>query len=329
MISEKKIKLHECCVPVRGYKVGIIIDLQRKSFFIVPNTIIEILVDYECQPFLKLLSDFKESKVTLKKYIKFFQDNEIAFLTRNPENFVKISSEVVYPNSIDRIDIEADVLSDAKTSLLKNKIDSLGTSHLNLIFVDGMNEENAKKCLELLQFSKLISISIIVPFNSPVNIPALKAINARLTSIYFYDADVNGFEMKNDISLVNTKQNIVNLFTGGIQNHQHFIINQNAYLEAKQKNLYYNRRLHIDNNDNIKNSITQTSSFGKLDDIDAIIKLKEFNDLSGLTKDKIEVCKDCQFRYICPDNRIPVKINKQYQHTTACVYNPYEDKWSN
>lgn len=58
-------------------------------------------------------------------------------------------------------------------------------------------------------------------------------------------------------------------------------------------------------------------------------KIKEF---WGINKDKIKVCKDCEFRYICPDGTIPYKENESelfYSTKTVCNYDPYKNLWNN
>lgn len=41
-------------------------------------------------------------------------------------------------------------------------------------------------------------------------------------------------------------------------------------------------------------------------------------------------CKDCEFRYMCPDNRIPLKKdNNTYYHDNSCNYDPYSNIWQN
>ena len=51
--------------------------------------------------------------------------------------------------------------------------------------------------------------------------------------------------------------------------------------------------------------------------------------IRGLSKDKIEVCQDCEYRYACFDCRARVKqqTNNLYSKPTACQYNPYSGKW--
>ncbi len=49
-----------------------------------------------------------------------------------------------------------------------------------------------------------------------------------------------------------------------------------------------------------------------------------------LSKDYIDVCKDCEYRYVCNDCR-PMNIggNNKYSKGKFCKYNPYIGKWEN
>jgi hypothetical protein len=45
-------------------------------------------------------------------------------------------------------------------------------------------------------------------------------------------------------------------------------------------------------------------------------------------KDHIDVCKYCEFRYMCLDSRLPIKRkDKEWYFETECNYNPYIAKW--
>ena len=45
--------------------------------------------------------------------------------------------------------------------------------------------------------------------------------------------------------------------------------------------------------------------------------------------DNIEICKDCEFRYLCfncPEYNY-IKTNDLYKKNPSCSYNPYSGKW--
>ncbi len=62
--------------------------------------------------------------------------------------------------------------------------------------------------------------------------------------------------------------------------------------------------------------------------IEDIIKLKEFKYLWSISKAQIDVCKDCEYRFMCTDCRAYIKnSNDLYSQPLKCNYNPYIAKW--
>lgn len=55
----------------------------------------------------------------------------------------------------------------------------------------------------------------------------------------------------------------------------------------------------------------------------------EFQILWSVKKDVTLVCKDCEFRYMCIDSRIPILSDNKtsWFHNNECNYNPYIAKW--
>lgn len=57
-----------------------------------------------------------------------------------------------------------------------------------------------------------------------------------------------------------------------------------------------------------------------------IIFSERSQEVRNTTKDKIEICRDCEYRYCCFDCRI--KAKNFYAKPTDCLYNPYAGKWA-
>jgi hypothetical protein len=61
-----------------------------------------------------------------------------------------------------------------------------------------------------------------------------------------------------------------------------------------------------------------------------VVMYKNFCSLWNITKDKIDVCKDCEFRYACEDCRHHIKDKQNIcSQPSKCQYNPYIAKWKN
>ena len=60
-----------------------------------------------------------------------------------------------------------------------------------------------------------------------------------------------------------------------------------------------------------------------------ILRSKEGQKFVRLSKDRIEVCKDCEYRYVCFDCRVKIDnpVKNLYAKSSDCFYNPYTGIW--
>ena len=64
------------------------------------------------------------------------------------------------------------------------------------------------------------------------------------------------------------------------------------------------------------------------DELLEIIKKPTFQKYWNITKDKCDVCKNCEYRYMCIDSRVPLSRNEnEWYYKTECNYNPFIGSW--
>jgi SPASM domain peptide maturase of grasp-with-spasm system len=58
------------------------------------------------------------------------------------------------------------------------------------------------------------------------------------------------------------------------------------------------------------------------------LKKNGFKDYWEINKDQIDVCKDCEFRYICTDCRAFIQEpGNMFSKPLKCSYSPYTSLW--
>jgi SPASM domain peptide maturase of grasp-with-spasm system len=110
-----------------------------------------------------------------------------------------------------------------------------------------------------------------------------------------------------------------------------FTTNLKTFTESLQYNSCLNRKISIDIDGNIKNCPSMKQSFGNIKDttLEEAINKRGFKKYWNINKDKIKVCQDCEFRYICTDCRAYVEDPKDnYSKPLKCGYDPYTGEWS-
>jgi SPASM domain peptide maturase of grasp-with-spasm system len=102
------------------------------------------------------------------------------------------------------------------------------------------------------------------------------------------------------------------------------------FTESQRHNSCLNRKLSVDARGEIRNCPSMERSFGNVRDtsLHSALLHRDFRELWALNKDQVEVCKDCEFRYICVDCRAYI-VNPDDRHSkpAKCGYDPYTATW--
>ncbi|MFM2393433.1 MAG: hypothetical protein RLZZ546_1415 [Bacteroidota bacterium] len=124
----------------------------------------------------------------------------------------------------------------------------------------------------------------------------------------------------------------------GFINNSILINNSSFYSESLHHNSCLNRKISIDAEGNIKNCPSMKESYGNIRDttLAEAIEKPGFKKYWDINKDKIAVCKDCEFRYICTDCRAYVEDPEDasgpdgtnVSKPLKCGYNPYTGEWA-
>ena len=71
-------------------------------------------------------------------------------------------------------------------------------------------------------------------------------------------------------------------------------------------------------------------NFGHISNISllSVVENLEFKKKWNIKKDQIEICKVCEFRYICTDCRA-YTTDGLYSKPLKCNYDPYKGEWIN
>ena len=330
----KKIKLFSCCLPVKGINRGIVIDFKRKIFHVFSNEIIDVVDEYSNKSIYTIFQDFKKSKSILKKYINYFVENEIVVISNETENFIDISTEFLKPFELDTVTLELDKNAAKYLIPLNEQLDLLGISCLKVILKRN-NIGTLQKLLAIISNSKIQTITLFVEHETDIetDIAPIKNGQPRINEIIYYNVENSSRDISLDLpNIYYENGTIQEVFFKKINSAENFVLEHEYYIESLNFNSVYNRSIFIDAQGNIKRYLDDKSIYGNVlkEEIAAIIENQDFTSFWKITKDQIKTCKDCEFRYVCPDGRIPEKSTEinQYTHETKCIYDPYKNVWN-
>lgn len=104
-------------------------------------------------------------------------------------------------------------------------------------------------------------------------------------------------------------------------------IDANDYFRNKKIHNCFGTKLYIDYKLDVYPCVMERRlSYGNLEH--TLLKDMVGDDCVFLTKDKIEGCKDCEFRYACFDCRPDSNGNEVYAKPWFCTYDPYNGIWA-
>ncbi|OFX26692.1 MAG: grasp-with-spasm system SPASM domain peptide maturase [Bacteroidetes bacterium GWA2_31_9] len=325
--------IYSCCLTTKGHQRSIICDVQNLEYYLIPNdlcNIVNLLKENSIEQ-IKKLYDNKFNK-EIDEYIDFLIQNDLGFYCdkNDLDLFPKINLDWDYPGLISNAIIEVNVNSKFNFENIFYQLEKLGCRAILLKFYGAFDYEFISEILTKLKISRIESVEILIKYIKKFNYNDFIDFcrkNQRIRNVKFYNAKTNklifsdNYEQK--ISFI-TKDildtNCINICP------DNFITNLSFFSEAQNYNTCLNRKICIDVNGNLKNCPSMKKSYGNINEIKLhdVVKSAAFTEYWAICKDKITVCKDCEFRYICHDCRAFVTDSSNiFSKPLYCNYNPY------
>lgn len=327
-----------CCLAVKGATRSIICDLQRQDFIFIPNDLYEILVTHKGITIDEIKLEYQnEYNDIIQEYFDFLEANEYIFYTDNPSSFPEIDLRWDEPSVISNVIIDLNEHSAINNwDLLINDIEELGCKHIQIRCFNDRDLSFFEDILKRIEGKRIISVSIITKYQNCLTKDSILSFcnkYPRVDTIYFHSAPSTEvlLESSTNTGHVFFTNEIINSDKHcGIVSPEYFSINISTFTESQKYNTCLNRKISIDEKGMIKNCPSMLYSYGNINEISIkeVLKRADFKKLWGINKDQIEVCKDCEFRYICTDCRAFIQDkNNIYSKPLKCGYNPYTAEW--
>lgn len=335
MENNKILKLFACCIPVKGFKRSIIYDLQRKRYFFIPNSLFEMLTNEDGKPLFEIRSLFPpDEQPLLNRYLNFLLDNEIIFLC-DPDKanlFHPIDFKWNSPFILENFILDTDVNSNHDYEKIIKELSDINLRVLQLRFFNNAPFVDIEKLLTIIDLSNIRNVELVIPENrnEQINWEITVEKFRKITALTIYNSEKNSILTCDQASVIFSKSRIKNAAQCGIIDKEMFLCNMEFFNEAKNCNTCLNRKLSIDQNGEIKSCPSMQQSFGNIKEttIKDVLLNKELTRFWNVNKDSIDVCMDCEFRYMCTDCRAYINDSSNpFSKPAKCHYNPYITKW--
>lgn len=334
--QENSFALFACCIPVKGARRSVLCDLQRGAFRLIPNGLYEILTEHSKRSIgeIKLAYD-NEFDEEIDSYFDLLVGHNYGFFTNEPECFPELDLSWDSPSRITNAIIDVDHRSNHDYESILRQLDALGCAGLEIRVFSRDAAIDIDKMLRITASGRLRSIDLLLPFDDDLTEAALEHIcieNPRISNVYLYSAPRNhSYEIESTGGFVYlSEEKRISQQCCGQAHPGYFTINLPTFSESQQLNSCLNRKISIDSRGHIKNCPSMQSSFGHVRDIALaeVIENEDFTKLWSVNKDQVEVCRDCEFRYICIDCRaFRTDPENLYSKPSKCSYDPYSASW--
>jgi len=334
----KTINLFAETIIARGYARSIIYDLPRNTHYFIPNSLHYILSKYNGRSLQQLYFDFKGNKDLIDEYLSFLKEKEAIFFATEKENglFPKINLQWDYPAKISNAILVVNQNNLKSLKSLITQLIELNCFKLQIVSFEHVKIDELDNLLKDFQYSPISSIDIYLKHDKRTDNESIIGFvnkHSRIKLLFFHSSNSNEYisEGKNGFNVVYSSiQKLSNEFNCGNVHPNYFNTNIGLFTESQHYNTCLNRKICIDENGEIKNCPAMSRSFGNIKDttLEEALNKPGFKDLWGIRKDDIDVCKDCEFRYMCTDCRCFIRNPEDiYSQPAKCTYNPYQALW--
>ena len=324
------------CILVKGYCKGVIFDLQRNRRIEVSKYFCDFYNDYKYTDITTIASDETfESKESYFKMLDYFIKNDFGILTDNLETLPDLSMEYDSPYLVTNVVVETD--SNTKQDLMFEIVGILSKGQVQAVQINDhgqMTLSQLERLGDIISNSQIECIHVYTLY-SQIEILKLRNFimeNSRFRSVVFMGSpEDNCIEIEEmGFARLEYKTNIIDFSSCGNVSKDLFVYDSNHFFEAHTYNTCLNRKVYISLNGFVRNCPLMNNDFGNIRQLSLrdIVNLPGFQVLWRICKDRIDVCKDCEYRFVCTDCRYYIKDkNNITSQPSKCKYNPYIGKW--
>lgn len=329
--------LFECCRIVRGYNRSVICDLQRFSYRFIPNELADLLIRFKGLSVESIQAEYDHLyDDIIQENFDLLKTSEIVFYTTHPEWFPDMSLEWHDPSPLTNAIIDVIQIDSMDFGNLWTQLSDLGCEHIQIRIFGVVGLHELETALALIGTQRVTAVEILFPYIPNISEQYLVDVvfrQPRISALLIHSAPETRLVYESE-----TNMGTIYFLEETLSDNSHcgqifqnlFTVNITNFTESHHHNSCLNRKISIDTEGNIKNCPSMSQSFGNIRDttLQQALEHPDFKKYWNVTKDQIEVCKDCEFRYICTDCRAYIENPQDmYSKPLKCGYNPYTCEW--
>lgn len=325
----KTLILAPCCVIVKGKNYSCIYDLQRNGIYRFPNSFLPLFEDTQNTGIWSISTDY--SSADQLSFVEGLKANQLCVSTSMASYFRPLSTEYKSERICENAIIDRYANSAYSMELLSSKLSSVACAAICLRYFQPMMLSEIE--LDVIAFSDSTVRSIEIHFSNSekIDLSQLKEFkrkHGRVCSFVMYSQEKNRTITIGDGLTIQLKATDLEAsrMCGGVTEAKMRAQTQ-LYLESMNYNNCLHRKVYIGRHGEVKNCPAMVKTYGKIESPKMILaelfNTSEFRKCWYITKDKVDTCQDCEFRYACIDCRCFLQTpDERFSKPCKCQYIP-------
>lgn len=339
MKTQTYFRIYANCIPVRGKYRGIICDLLLERYRIIPNELVDVLHLLKSKTVNEVQLHFNnELNKGIEKYIDLLHKEDWGHWTDDPERFPDLNLHWDSPFKIQNCIIDISDFQGAIGRIEKfiTQLNDYFCEAGQVRFFTKISVLDLELLMDIINRSTIRYLEIYLQFSAEFEEEVLKrfaSAHPKLRSVIVYGSDFEKMTSLNEMqqgSLYFTLHQINSETHCGQVDPRIFNLNIMSFIESYSFNSCLNRKISMDKKGYIKNCPSMKRHFGSIEQtsVGAVLEDGAFLNYWKITKDHIDDCKDCEFRYICTDCRAYVEMPENiHSKPLKCGYNIETGTW--
>jgi SPASM domain peptide maturase of grasp-with-spasm system len=328
-------RLFATCIPVRGARRSIICDVQTHSGHTIPNGLFGILTEFEGLTIGNIKRQYRnEFDQTIDEYFAFLLERGYGFLCDEPDRFPKLDLSWNRPDAITNAIIDIDHTSQHDYQRIFSELDDLGCQAVQLRSYDVLPIDYFRAILQSSAQTRLRHIDLVLHFDPDSSYQTLEEFceqYQRISRVMVHSSPRFERRIAPPFStlILYVTAPLTPTSCGNVS-VDYFSLGLEHFTEAHHFNSCLNRKISIAVNGDIKSCPAMSVSYGNTSSLDlqSAARHPTLVQIASITKDKVVVCRDCEFRYICTDCRaFTTEPGNLYSKPEKCSYDPYSATW--
>lgn len=323
----------------KGYSRTMMCDSKKNMWQFITNEYYELIQLFKTQTIDSIENEFLICSEKLYGFINFILKNNCGQIVDDIKLFPEIELKWDSPHYIENSIIDVDENSTHNYLKTATELQDLYCKNIQFRFFTEKKISEIADIINIFKDRDFESIDFIIKYYNENSKEDYLLLASKTPSVSFiiHSAPNNAF-FESNLSKIYpivgyvqyTTQIITSANCCGIINKDNFVFPKfpRDFIEGIVRNKCLNRKISISVTGEIKNCPSMNISYGniKKESLKEVYSNKKFQSFWYITKDKISICKDCEYRYVCNDCRAFAK--SKFGKPSKCSYDPYQALWS-